>query len=137
MANQIQRVEYEGYLADDPEMRFTPSGAQVTNFRMGSNRQYKTAAGEQKKETTWLKVAVWGKLAEIVSMYCGKGAHVIVEGILRVGENGGPTVYQTNAGAYASSYEVTAREVRILDGKKTVGETTPEASPVGDEDIPF
>jgi single-strand DNA-binding protein len=134
MANQIQLVMYEGYLADDPQTSFTKQGKSVTNFRMGSNRYYKTADGEQKKETTWLKVAVWGKRGEIVSQYCVKGSHVIVSGILRVNENGSPTVYQLkSSGEYAASYEITANSVRILRGKEG---SAPDDSD-DNEDLPF
>ena len=140
MASQIQILIYEGYLAEDPEMRFTPKGQAVTNFRLGSNRQYKTADGNVVKETTWLKIATWGKLAEIVNQYCGKGSHVIVTGMLRPGENGSPTVYPLKTGGNAASFEVTATAVRIIKGKEgatpTVAtETTPEVST--DDDLPF
>ena len=135
MANQIQKVMYEGYLAEDPDMRFTPAGKNVTNFRMGSNRQYKNAAGEVIKETTWLKITAWGKLGEIVNQYCGKGSHVIVEGILRVGENGSPSVYELKSGGHGASYEVTAEKVRILKGKDGVA-TTSVASE-DESEIPF
>ena len=131
MANHIQMVMYEGYLAEDPEMRFTPAGKGVTNFRIGSGRKYKTAAGEEVKETTWLKITAWGKLGEIVNQYCGKGSHVIVTGILRVGENGSPTVYELKNGGHGAAYEITASEVRILKGKDNV---TQEAET---EELPY
>jgi single-strand DNA-binding protein len=134
MSKQIQLVMYEGFLADDPEMRYTPAGKGVTNFRMGSNRSYKTADGRQVKETTWLKVTCWGKLGEIVNQYCGKGSHVVVSGILRVGENGSPTVYPLKSGEYAASYEITANEVRILKGKNGAASSTEEDV---EEDLPF
>jgi len=124
---------YEGYLADDPEMRYTPSGKNVTNFRIGSHRQYKNAAGEVVKETTWLKVTAWGKLGEIVNQWTEKGSHVIVTGILRSGENGSPNVYQLKDGTYGASHEITANEVRILSGKAPEG----SASSKNEEDIPF
>ena len=138
MANQFQMVIYEGYLTETPELRYTPSGKAVANFRMGSNRKYKTSEGKEVKEVTWLKVATWGKLAEIVSQYCDKGSHVIVKGILRVGENGSPTVYELKAGGYGASYEITADEVRIIKGKDNVdsGEAVSENAPT-DEDFPF
>jgi single-strand DNA-binding protein len=136
MANQIQLVMYEGYMAENPEMRYTPSGKAVTNFRMGSNRKWKNANGEDVKETTWLKIAAWGKLGEIVNQYCEKGSHVIVTGILRVGKNGSPEVYELSNGGHGASYEITAREVRILKGK-TGDAQVMEESPVSDEDIPF
>lgn len=118
MASQLQMVMYEGFLADDPEMRFTPQGRSVTNFRIGSNREYKTADGNKVKETTWLKITAWGKLGEIINSYCGKGSHVIVTGILRVNpETGSPTPYQMKSGEWGASYEITANEIRILKGK--------------------
>jgi len=136
MANQIQLVMYEGYLVDDPIMRFTPQGQQVTNFRMGSNRSFKTSDGTQKKETTWLKVTVWGKRGENVNNWCAKGSQVIVTGRLRVGKNGSPDVYQRTDGEYAASYEITADNVRILKGKDG-GASSNEESDDNGEDLPF
>lgn len=141
MANHIQHLQYEGFLGADPEMRYTPSGQTVTNFRIGSTRQYKNAAGEVVKETTWLRVTAWGSLAEIVNKYCAKGSHVIVEGILRVGKEGSPTVYELKNGGFGASYDVTADKVRIIKGKDKV-ETEEDAShsdvvPGSEDDIPF
>jgi single-strand DNA-binding protein len=132
MANHIQMVMYEGFLAADPEMRVIPSGKTVTNFRIGSSRQWKNAEGEPVKETTWLKVTAWGKLGEIVNQYCAKGSHVIVRGILRVAENGSPAVYELKDGGHGASYEITADEVRIIKGKDSVA-----GAPVADADLPF
>lgn len=136
MANQLQMVIYEGYLVEDPVMRFTPQGQEVTNFRIGSNRSFKTTDGTQKKETTWLKITAWGKRGEIVTQYCGKGSHVIVIGKLRVGENGSPSVYQLKSGDYAASYEITADNVRILKGKDGLTPTPEEVEDAGG-DLPF
>lgn len=133
MANHIQMVMYEGYLAAEPEMRYMPNGNAVTNFRIGSTSSYKNAAGEKIEETTWVKVTAWGKLGEIVNQYCGKASHVIVTGKLRVGENGSPSVYTKKDGGAAASYEVTASEIRILKGKS---DSTP-APAMGDDEIPF
>lgn len=135
MSKQIQLVMYEGFMANDPEMRYTKEGKNVTNFRMGSNRSFKTSDNRDVKETTWLKITCWGKLGEIVNQYCGKGSHVIVTGILRVGENGSPTVYQLkDSGDWAASYEITASEVRILKGKEGVA---PPAESSETDDLPF
>lgn len=128
MANQIQKVMYEGYLADDPIMRFTPAGTAVTNFRMGSNRQWKGNDGNVNKETTWLKVAVWGEQAEIVNNYCEKGSHVIVEGRLKPNANGSPETFQLKNGEWVASFEITAIPygVRILKGKPFENERVEE-----------
>jgi single-strand DNA-binding protein len=129
----IQKVMYEGYLADEPVMRFLDNGRAVCNFRIGSSRQYKDSKGEVMRETTWLKVTAWGKLGEIVNQFCAKGSHVIVEGALRSNKSGNPDVYKKNDGEYGASYEITADAVRILKGRDDAqgSEDTPT------EDLPF
>lgn len=135
MATQIQLVMYEGYMADAPDMRYTPSGKAVANFRMGSSRSFKTSSGETTKETTWLKVTAWGRLAEVVTEYCAKGSHVIVQGSLHPGENGNPNVFELkNNRGWAASYEVTAERVRILDSKSGEVVDTGEG---GTDSLPF
>lgn len=118
MANQIQEVRYEGYLVADPEMRFLGDGRPVTNFRMGSNRQYKDKKGEVIKNVTWVKVAVFGGLAEVINNICAKGSWVIVKGYLRPDPaTGSPQIFQLKNGESASSYEVVADDIRVLKGK--------------------
>ena len=134
MANQIQLVMYEGYLGADPDMRFTPKGQAVCDFRLGSSSGYKNANGDKVEETTWLKVTAWGNLAEVINNYCGKGSHVIVTGTLKAGENGSPKVFQLKNGDYAASYEITAQEVRIIKGKPCAGQAEELSA---EEDLPF
>lgn len=132
MAKQLQLVVYEGYLAADPEMHYTPQGKSVTNFRMGSNNSYKDAEGNQVDETTWLKVTCWGKRGEAINQYCAKGSWVVVTGRLRAGKDGSPTTYQLKTtGEWKASYEITSSDVRILKGKD--GATPP---PVSDSAAP-
>lgn len=131
MATHIQLVMYEGFLGADPEMRYIPSGKAVTNFRIGSTRRYKTADGNEVSDTTWLKVTAWGALGEIVNKYCDKGSHVIVTGRLRGGENGSPNVYETKNGGHGASFEIEAKEVRIIKGKSGSKESSAE------EDMPY
>lgn len=133
MATMIQKVMYEGYLADEPVMRLLDNGRAVCNFRIGSSRQYKDGKGEVVRDTTWLKVTAWGKLGEIVNQFCAKGSHVIVEGSLRANKTGNPDVYKKSDGEYGASYEVTADSVRILKGRD--GGQSNEEIPT--EDLPF
>ena len=114
--SNVQQLNYDGWLADDPVMRYLANGTPVTNFRIGSSRSYKTKNGDQKKETTWLKVAVWGNQAEYINEHTRKGTRVFVEGRLRPAENGSPEIFTLNNGNPAASYEVTARNVTILEG---------------------
>ena len=112
MANQIQLVMYEGYMADDPDMRFTPDGKGVVNFRMGSNRKYKKANGEEVKETTWLKVSAWGKLAEICSEYLKKGSPVYIEGRIQTRS------WEDKEGIKKYTTEIVANSMQMLGSKQ-------------------
>jgi single-strand DNA-binding protein len=128
-----------GAVGRDPEQRFTPSGQAVTSFSMATNRQYTAPSGETVKETTWLRVTCWGKLAEVVSQYVKKGSKVLIEGTLKPDPaTGSPKIYKKSDGTDGTSYEVTAQTVRFLSSRdesghaQTGGEfAQPEA------DIPF
>src|SRR5699024_3227283 len=74
-----------GNLTDDPELRFTPSGAAVANFRVAStprtfNRQ--TSQWED-GEALVLNCSVWRQAAENVAESLQRGMRVVVEGRLR------------------------------------------------------
>ena len=101
-----------GRLGKDPEMRFTPSGQAVTSFSVATDRSYTDKDGNRAKETTWFKVAAWGKLAEICNTYLKKGSLVLVEG--RISE---PKVWTAQDGTHKASLDLTANTVKFLDSK--------------------
>ena len=73
-----------GNLTDDPELRFTPSGAAVANFTVASTpRSFDRQAQEWKDgETLFLRCSVWRQVAENVAESLSKGMRVIVQGRL-------------------------------------------------------
>src|SRR5207237_6257797 len=74
-----------GNLTDDPELRFTPSGAAVAKFRIASTpRTLDRASGEWKDgEPLFLACSVWRQAAENVAESLQRGSRVIVQGRLR------------------------------------------------------
>jgi single-strand DNA-binding protein len=80
--NTINRVELIGYMGAMPELRFTATGAPVTNFSLATNRVWKGQDGEQQRATDWHRVTAWGRLAEVVNQYMGKGKRVRIIGRL-------------------------------------------------------
>lgn len=74
-----------GNLVDDPELRFTPAGAAVANFRVASTpRTYDKQAGEWRDgEPLFLTCSAWRQTAEHVAETLTKGARVIVQGRLK------------------------------------------------------
>jgi len=107
-----QKLIFIGNLGNQPETRYTAKGDPVTSFSVATSRKY----GEI-DETTWFRVSVWGKQAESCSKYLTKGSKVLVEGRLRPDSNGNPTTFQRKDGTTGASFEVTAENVRFLDGK--------------------
>jgi len=112
-----QSVTIAGNLGRDPEMRFFPDGTAVTNFSVATNRRWTDGrSGEQKEETTWFRVSVFGKQAEACNEYLSQGRQVIVEGRLIPDEYGGPKVWTAQDGTVRASYELRANTVRFLGG---------------------
>ncbi|MBA2641007.1 MAG: single-stranded DNA-binding protein [Nocardioidaceae bacterium] len=96
-----------GNLVDDPELRFTPSGAAVANFRMASTpRTYDRQSGEWKDgESLFLTCSVWRQAAENVAESLQKGMRVIVQGRLK------QRSYETREGEKRTVFEVDVDEV--------------------------
>jgi single-strand DNA-binding protein len=72
-----------GNVTRDPEVRSLPSGQQVTNFGIATNRFYTDTAGERKQEAEFHNVVCFGKLADISSRYLTKGSLVLIEGRIK------------------------------------------------------
>lgn len=80
----LNRVHIMGNLTFDPEIRRIASGTALTELRMAVNSSYKTKDGEDRKDTTYLDVTVWGRQAEFMCEAGRKGHLVFVEGRLKM-----------------------------------------------------
>ncbi|MEK7197872.1 MAG: single-stranded DNA-binding protein [Patescibacteria group bacterium] len=69
-----------GNLTRDPELRQTPTGQNVANFGVATNRVWSDPTGNKQTQTEFHNVVVWGRLAEIASEYLAKGRLVFIEG---------------------------------------------------------
>ena len=140
-----QSITVIGRLGRDPEMRYLPNGDPVTSFSIATDRQYNDRNGQKVKETTWFRVSVFGKSAEISNQYLSKGKMVLVEGRLRPDpKSGGPVTFTKQDGTVGSSSEIVANTVRFLSPKDEVAQGGGEAGggegdagAGGGEDIPF
>lgn len=96
-----------GNLVDDPELRFTPSGAAVTNFRVASTpRTFDRQANEWKDgEALFLSCSVWREQAENVAESLQRGMRVIVTGNLKA------RTYETRDGEKRTAFEIEVHEV--------------------------
>lgn len=97
-------VQIVGNVTRDPELRYTPSGASVTNFSIAWNRRYERN-GQQVEDVNFFDIVCWGTLADNVAASITKGVRVIVEGRLD------QRSWETPQGEKRSKVEITADEV--------------------------
>lgn len=95
-------ITFDGRLAADPELRYTPSGEAVLSFRVASDIGF----GER-KSTNWFSCQVWGKRGESLKNYVTKGQQVTVYGQLTLRE------WQDNAGNKRLSPDVRVNELTL------------------------
>jgi single-strand DNA-binding protein len=81
MAN-FNKVFLMGNLTRDPELRYTPSGTPVCEFGLAVNRTYTTSNGEQREDTCFVDVTMWGRRGVVISEYFIKGRPIFIEGRL-------------------------------------------------------
>lgn len=111
MAGGINKVILIGNLGADPEVRFTPSGQAVANFRIATSESWNDKTSGQKQERTeWHRIVVWGKLAELCGEYLKKGRQCYVEGRLQTRE------WTDKEGKKNWTTEVVANTVQFLGG---------------------
>ena len=107
----INNVVLVGRLGNDPELKYTPSGTGVTNFRLAVNRPPQRDAPAGEERTDWLDIVAWGTVAENCAQYLDKGALVGVEGRVQSRSWG------TQDGQRRSAVEINARSVQFLESK--------------------
>lgn len=80
----VNKVILVGNLGQDPEVRYLPNGGAVANITLATSESWRDkATGEQKEQTEWHRVVLFGKLAEVAGEYLRKGSQVYIEGQLR------------------------------------------------------
>jgi len=124
----INKAMLFGNLTRDPELRALPSGMNVVNFSIATNRTYKDRDGKKQEQTDFHNVVVFGRQADVVNQYLKKGSSVFVEGRMqtRSWEKDGEKKYRT---------EVVADRVQF--GPKASGGGARSASSAqGDDQTP-
>ena len=115
MAANFNKVLLIGNLTRDPELRYIPSGSAVATFTVAVNRVYKDQSGEKKEQTSFIRVVVWGRRAEVCGEYLSKGSPVFVEGRLQSRD------WQTQDGQKRNTVEVIADNIQFLRGANSKG----------------
>ena len=149
MAGGVNKAILIGNLGADPEVRFTPGGQAVANFRIATSENWTDKNGQKQERTEWHRIVVWGKLAELCGQYLKKGRQCYVEGRLQTRE------WTDKEGKKNYTTEVVANQVTFLGGRGEGGggprggddygsppsggadDPGPSGPPGGGDDIPF
>ena len=99
--SSLNRVILIGRLVAAPEMRYTPSGKAVANFRLAVDRRGKN------DEADFIPIVAWERLAEICGEFLTKGKLVAIEGRLQT------RTYETKDGQKRSAFDIVADDMRV------------------------
>jgi single-strand DNA-binding protein len=135
----LNKVMLIGYLGADPELRYTPSGAAVANFRIATTDQWTSKEGEKQERTEWHRIVAWRDLGERCGEYLHKGSLVYIEGSLQTRD------WEDRDGNKRWTTEIRAYRMQMLDRKGEPAEPLPaedsypaeEPFDTPDDDIPF
>jgi len=137
----VNKVILIGRLGADPEIRYTPSGAEVATFRMATSEAWTNKNGEKEERTEWHRIVAWRGLAKICGEYLSKGKLVYIEGRLRTRN------WEDRDGNKRTVTEIEATEMKMLGGPgeggkkaKGMGEDYPAPAAPSlkeEDDIPF
>ncbi|MFC3533846.1 single-stranded DNA-binding protein [Vogesella facilis] len=103
----MNSISFDGRLAADAELRYTPSGEPVLSFRVASDIGF----GER-KTTNWFSCQVWGKRGESLKNYLAKGQQVTVYGQLTLRE------WTDKEGIKRTSPDVRVNELSLQGGRR-------------------
>lgn len=106
----LNKVQIIGNLGNDPDVKYTQSGACITTISIATTEKWKDKDGNPQEKTEWHRVKLWNKLGEIAGEYLRKGGAVYIEGKLSYGsyEKDGVTHYTT---------DIVATEMKMLGGR--------------------
>jgi single-strand DNA-binding protein len=104
----MNKISGTGRVVADAEVRFTPSGDAICNFRVASDVGY-----GDKKTTNWFNCQVWGKRGEAIAQHLTKGQQVTVFGTLQLRE------WTNKEGVKQLSPDIRVDEIELQGGKQS------------------
>jgi len=120
----MNKIAATGRVVADAELRFTPGGDPIANFRLASDVGF-----GDKKTTNWFSCQIWGKRGEALAPHLTKGQQVTVFGQLTLRE------WKNGEGVKQLSPDIRIDEIELQGGKQQTAATRQSADE--HSDIPF
>jgi single-strand DNA-binding protein len=117
----INQTFITGNLVHDPQYKDLPSGSKVCNFRIAHSRKSTDKNGNQREETLFIGVQVFGKQATHCHQFLHKGSQVMVQGRLQQRD------YQTRDGQNRTEISIMAETVQFMDGRPQQNNRLPDS----------
>jgi len=147
----LNKVFLYGNLTRDPELKALPSGGQVANFSLATNRTYKDKSGAKQESTEFHNVVAFGRTAEVIAQYVKKGRPIFIEGRITTrsweGKEDGKKQYRTEIIAETFQFGADAKGGDTSANRSSASEEQPAPKDAGEiqypdeeinpEDIPF
>lgn len=111
MSSLRNKVQLIGNVGNEPEIVNLESGKKIAKFSIATNESYKDANGEKVTDTQWHNAVAWGKTADLIEKYVGKGKEVGIEGKLTTRS------WDDKEGNKRYTTEVVVNEILLLGGK--------------------
>lgn len=112
----VNKVTLIGNVGETPDVRYLPDGTAVVTLSLATTKKWKDKknGGAQRERTEWHRVVLWGRLAEVVGEYVGKGKELYIEGEnrTRTYEKDGVTRYVTEV--YAHEMQMTGNKANSM-----------------------
>ena len=112
----VNRATILGNTGKDAEVRYMPNGTAVANVSVATTESWKDKqTGEQKEQTEWHNIVMYGRLAEIAAEYLTKGSQVYFEGSIRTRK------WEDKDGRTRYTTEIVANEMQLLGTRSDAG----------------
>lgn len=107
----VNKCIFIGNLGRDPEIRYMPGGDAVANFSIACTDSFKDKSGQKQERTEWVRIAMFGRQAEIAGEYLKKGSSVYIEGRMQTRK------WTNKEGQDQYTTEIVADRMQMLGGR--------------------
>lgn len=108
----VNRVVILGLVGQTPELKQARNGKPFVHLSLATHRRVKDLEGNDRRETQWHKVMIWGKNAENCAAYCRKGSSLYVDGHLS-------PYSKTENGIISHHISIVADQLQFISASKT------------------
>jgi single-strand DNA-binding protein len=129
--SSYNKVIIIGNLTRDPELSYLPSQTPVVEFSIATNRKYKDSNGAEREDSCFIDCRLYGKRAEVINKYCGKGSKLMVEGRLQLDR------WEAQDGSKRSKHRIMVDDFTFINDKKPVNKQEEGQEQESFDDLPF